>query len=57
MHVSAIPFLDLDFLGAMAQQGARSRGSPEECGKEGSEKGDVLAAKGLRTLPKTLYRA
>jgi hypothetical protein len=26
------PFLDLDLLGAMVQQEARSRGTPEKCG-------------------------
>jgi hypothetical protein len=56
---SVLPFLDLDLdldlLGAMAQQGARDRGTSEECGKEEGRRGDVLAAKGLRLLPKTHY--
>jgi hypothetical protein len=41
----------------MAQRGARCRGSPEVCGREGGRRRDALAAKGLRTLPKPLYRA
>jgi hypothetical protein len=47
-----IPFLDLDFLGAMAKRGARCRRSPEECDREGSSRRDIVAVKGLRTLPK-----
>jgi hypothetical protein len=52
-----IPFLDLDFLGAMAKRGARCRRSPKECGGEGSRRRDAVAAKGLRMLPKPPYRA
>jgi hypothetical protein len=51
----AIPFLGLDFLGAMAKRGARNRRSPEECGREGSRRRDAVSAKGRRTLLEHLF--
>jgi hypothetical protein len=47
----------MDFLGAMAQRGARCIGLQEECGGEGGKGRDALAVKGLSTVPKPLYRA